>query len=143
MATELAGFREKSARFRYLFERVCRDVRQIVLDTAGELRRSDFVPLSFELDVSRLEDGKPEKPETEADAEADEGAAPEEGGEDFRLTGIFLLNGCNRFPPGMTGKLVHIALMSLGDSVIERLDPSYDVFLLTSKSRERQHGQDC
>ena len=90
VATELAGFREKSARFRYLFERVCRDVRQIVLDTAGELRCSEFVPLSFELDVSRLEDGKPEKPETEADtdAEADEGAVPEEGGEDFRLTGI-------------------------------------------------------
>ena len=88
VATELAGFREKSARFRYLFERVCRDVRQIVLDTAGELRRSDFVPLSFELDVSRLPgEGKPAESGTEADGR--HGRSPaEEGGEDFRLTGI-------------------------------------------------------
>ena len=62
---------------------------------------------------------------------------------DFRLTSVFLLNGSNRIPPVMTGKFVHIVLMSLGDGVIERLDPSYDVFLLTSKSRERQHRQDC
>ena len=101
VATELAGFREKSARFRYLFERVCRDVWQIVLDTAAELRRSDFVPLSFELDVSRLEDEKHENAEEKPDGEeaegeeeqeekagADEAAGTEVGGEKFRLTGI-------------------------------------------------------
>ena len=59
--TELGDFKEKSARFRYLFERICSDVYQIVEDTAGELRRSDFVPLSFELDVSRLPDAEHEE----------------------------------------------------------------------------------
>ena len=58
--TELGDFQEKTARFRYLFQRVCSDVRQIVLDTAEELRRSDFQPLSFELDVSRLTAGERE-----------------------------------------------------------------------------------
>lgn len=88
VATELSGFREKSARFRYLFERVCRDVWQIVLDTAAELRRSDFVPLSFELDVSRLEDGRRGEATPEAEQEAENGAAAEEGAEVYRLTGI-------------------------------------------------------
>lgn len=83
VAAELSGFREKSARFRYLFERVCRDVWQIVLDTAAELRRSDFVPLSFELDVSRLGDDKPSDLEAET-----EDISAAEGGEAFRLTGI-------------------------------------------------------
>ena len=85
IATELSGFREKSARFRYLFERVCRDVYQIVLDTAEELRRSDFTPLSFELDISRLpEDGEP-APDTAADGGSERNVGEEE---DFRLTGI-------------------------------------------------------
>ena len=51
---ELGGFDEKSARFRWLFERLCTDVYRIVQDTADELRSSDFEPLSFELDVSKL-----------------------------------------------------------------------------------------
>ena len=51
---EFDGFAEKSPRFRYLFDRVCEDVYRIVSDTAEELRRSDFNPLSFELDISTL-----------------------------------------------------------------------------------------
>ncbi len=50
--TELEDFREKSRRFRYLFDRVCRDMEKILLDTAQELRQSDFEPMSFELDIS-------------------------------------------------------------------------------------------
>ena len=49
----LNDFRERSKRFEYLFRRLIRDVRRIVRDTASELRCSDFVPLSFELDMSR------------------------------------------------------------------------------------------
>ena len=44
----------KSPRFVHLFRRVCEDARLIVKDTAEELRRSDFVPKSFELDISQL-----------------------------------------------------------------------------------------
>lgn len=50
---KLNDFRERSNRFIYLFRRLTRDVRRIVLDTARELRDSDFVPLSFELDTGR------------------------------------------------------------------------------------------
>lgn len=46
----LNDFREKSPRFIYLFRRLTRDVRAVVDDLAGELRRSQFEPLSFELD---------------------------------------------------------------------------------------------
>lgn len=49
----LNDFRERSVRFEYLFRRLIRDVRRIVRDTAAELRCSDFVPLSFELDMGR------------------------------------------------------------------------------------------
>ncbi len=49
---ELNDFQEKSARFVYLFERLTRDVSRIVSDMAEELRRSDFEPLSFELDFA-------------------------------------------------------------------------------------------
>lgn len=49
----LNDFRERSPRFVYLFKRLIRDVRHIVLDTANELRESDFVPLSFELNLGR------------------------------------------------------------------------------------------
>ncbi len=45
----LNDFREKSPRFIYLFRRLTRDVRAVVDDMAGELRRSRFEPLSFEL----------------------------------------------------------------------------------------------
>lgn len=49
---ELQDFREKSPRFVYLFRRLRKTVEQVVLDTAAELRRSDFVPLDFELNFS-------------------------------------------------------------------------------------------
>lgn len=45
----LNDFREKSPRFVYLFRRLTKTVRAVVDDMAAELRRSDFVPLSFEL----------------------------------------------------------------------------------------------
>lgn len=49
---QLNDFREKSARFVYLFRRLGASVRQIVLDLAQELRASDFVPLDFELNFA-------------------------------------------------------------------------------------------
>lgn len=49
IAEFLNDFREKSPRFVYLFRRLTRDVRAVVDDMAGELRRSRFEPLSFEL----------------------------------------------------------------------------------------------
>ena len=52
ISTELNDFRDKSRRFEYLFRRLTQQVRQIVLDLADELRRSDFTPLAFELDFS-------------------------------------------------------------------------------------------
>ena len=51
---KLGGLEDKSPRFRHLFLRLCGDARRIVLDTAEEMRRSDFVPLSFELDIAKL-----------------------------------------------------------------------------------------
>ena len=56
---ELNDFQEKSARFLHLFRRLCADVEQIVLDTARELRRSDFEPLDFELDFAKAKDIRP------------------------------------------------------------------------------------
>ena len=53
--TELEDFREKSPRFIYLFRRLTDTAKRIVLDTARELRRSDFVPLDFELNFSATE----------------------------------------------------------------------------------------
>lgn len=53
ISTELNDFRDKSKRFEYLFRRLINNVRQIVLDLANELRRSDFVPLSFELNFEK------------------------------------------------------------------------------------------
>ena len=49
---ELNDFQEKSARFTYLFRRLCRQVRQVVTDMAHELRAGDFVPLDFELNFA-------------------------------------------------------------------------------------------
>lgn len=49
---ELNDFQEKSARFVYLFRRLCRQVRQVVTDMAHELRAGDFVPLDFELNFA-------------------------------------------------------------------------------------------
>ena len=59
--TELEDFREKSPRFVYLFRRMRATVEKIVLDTAGELRRSDFTPLDFELNFSNTPDLPPMK----------------------------------------------------------------------------------
>ena len=50
---ELGGAEGKSARFAYLYARLTESVRRILRDMAEELRRSDFEPLSFELDFSR------------------------------------------------------------------------------------------
>ena len=55
----LEDFREKTPRFRYLFRRLTQTARRIVLDTAAELRRSDFVPLDFELNFSEDKDMPP------------------------------------------------------------------------------------
>ncbi|MCF0137269.1 MAG: PD-(D/E)XK nuclease family protein [Oscillospiraceae bacterium] len=53
VSEKLNDFREKSPRFEYLFRRLTRDVRAVVSDMAGELRASEFEPLSFELDFGR------------------------------------------------------------------------------------------
>jgi ATP-dependent helicase/nuclease subunit B len=50
---ELQNFREKSARFRYLFGNICREVKAVVQDMAEELRHSDFEPLEFEMDIQK------------------------------------------------------------------------------------------
>lgn len=52
ISAEMNDFRNKSKRFEYLFRRLLSQVRQVVLDMADELRRSDFEPLSFELDFA-------------------------------------------------------------------------------------------
>ena len=51
---ELGGFEGKTPRFVWLFTRLRRSVRRVVLDMAEELRVSDFRPLDFELDFSEL-----------------------------------------------------------------------------------------
>ena len=48
----LNDYADQNDRFVYLFRRLCKSVRQVVLDMAEELRRSDFEPLDFELDFS-------------------------------------------------------------------------------------------
>ncbi|MBO6014488.1 MAG: PD-(D/E)XK nuclease family protein [Oscillospiraceae bacterium] len=57
--TELQDFEEKSARFTFLFRRLREDVREILLDMAEELRKSDFQPLDFELDIRGTEGIEP------------------------------------------------------------------------------------
>ena len=49
--TELQDFEEKTARFTFLFRRLREDVKEILLDMTEELRKSDFQPLDFELDI--------------------------------------------------------------------------------------------
>ena len=56
---ELNDFQEKSARFVHLFRRLCEDAERIVLDMAGELRRSDFEPIDFELNFAKARDLPP------------------------------------------------------------------------------------
>ena len=62
---ELNDFREKSQRFKYIFHRLCKDVQQIVLDMAEEMRSSDFEPMDFELDFKKAQDIEPLKLEGE------------------------------------------------------------------------------
>ena len=71
ISQELNDFREKSPRFVHLFRRICADARRIVLDMAEELRRSDFDPIDFELDILSAQ-----------------GVEPMELGEDFSLSGV-------------------------------------------------------
>ena len=56
---ELNDFNEKSARFIYIFKRLCRDVRAVAADMAAELRKSDFEPLDFELNFADAQKFKP------------------------------------------------------------------------------------
>ncbi len=74
ISQELNDYQEKSHRFVYLFKRLCSDVHQVVQDMAGELRKSNFQPLDFELDFSRASDISPFE--------------TEEGQESLRLTGV-------------------------------------------------------
>ena len=69
---ELNDFQEKTPRFVYLFQRLTKDVKQVVSDMAAELRRSDFEPLSFELDFSSAGELRP----------------PELDGAELALTGV-------------------------------------------------------
>ena len=46
---ELPDLTEKTARFRYLFRRLCESTYRIMDEVADELRESDFEPLAFEL----------------------------------------------------------------------------------------------
>ncbi len=71
ISRELNDFREKSPRFQHLFRRICADARRIVLDMAEELRRSDFEPIDFELDILGAQ-----------------GVEPMELGDDFSLSGV-------------------------------------------------------
>ncbi len=50
--TALGGLENKTARFRYLFHRLCKDMEQIVRSVLDELRASDFRPIDQELDFS-------------------------------------------------------------------------------------------
>ena len=48
--TTLGSFRDKTPRFRYLFNRLLRSVYAVAEDMAAELRVSDFRPMEFELE---------------------------------------------------------------------------------------------
>jgi len=50
--SKLDGLQDKSARFRYLFNRLARDAEEIVLNLCKELAVSDFKPLAFELNFA-------------------------------------------------------------------------------------------
>ncbi|MBQ1236323.1 MAG: PD-(D/E)XK nuclease family protein, partial [Oscillospiraceae bacterium] len=56
---QLDDYQEKSPRFVYLFKRICSDAYAVVEDMAEELRRSEFVPLDFELDFANAGDMPP------------------------------------------------------------------------------------
>lgn len=56
---ELGGLESKTARFRYLFQRLVRTVEQILDNVLDELRASDFAPIDYEVDFSRSGDLPP------------------------------------------------------------------------------------
>ncbi len=49
IARALPDLAEKTARFRYLFRRLCESTYRIMDEVADELKESDFVPMAFEL----------------------------------------------------------------------------------------------
>ena len=49
VAEELGGMEDQTPRFRYLFSRLKKTVLAVVENAAGELSRSDFKPIAFEL----------------------------------------------------------------------------------------------
>lgn len=55
----LHRFKDKTSRFRYLFNRLVGDASFVVLDMVSELKNSDFVPLDFELEFSDTGDIPP------------------------------------------------------------------------------------
>lgn len=56
---ELGGLQDKSARFRYLFNRLVSSMETILSSVLEEMRNSDFVPVDYELDFSRTGDLPP------------------------------------------------------------------------------------
>jgi len=54
----LLNFEGKNERFKYLFRRHQGDVEYVVRDMANELSSSSFIPLNFELDMSKLSDSE-------------------------------------------------------------------------------------
>ena len=49
VSRELPDLGEKTARFRYLFRRLCESTYRIMDEVADELKESDFIPMAFEL----------------------------------------------------------------------------------------------
>lgn len=56
IAESLQGLEDEGRRFRFLFERMRENVRQVVGDAVDELSRSDFAPAAFELGFGRGRD---------------------------------------------------------------------------------------
>ncbi len=56
---KMGGLRDQTERFRYLFLRLGREAERVVLDMAQELRRSDFLPMDFELEFADGSSGLP------------------------------------------------------------------------------------
>lgn len=56
---ELGGLADKSARFRYLFNRLIASMDEVLNSVLDELRSSDFEPIDYELDFSRSGDLPP------------------------------------------------------------------------------------
>jgi len=74
----LMDFEGANARFVYLFRRFEDYVARVALDTLDELRRSDFTPLDFELELSELE-RKEDLPQIKGDISQNDGSADSKG----------------------------------------------------------------